>query len=128
MDIFDIGAAVALAQHTAGSAAQRAEEAAATALQHGYGFSVSGHTLMITAPEDRWSFQLVAPLYEEKTYVKGQIVLYDGKLWQAGQDINAVEQWTAAHWNEVTISEIYEAIIPSIDSENHKVKFGISPE
>lgn len=67
----------------------------------------------------------IAPAWQKKAYVKGQIVTHGGKLYQAAQNLSS-ENWTAAHWNEVTLAEILEAILPSVDSANHKIKFGVS--
>ena len=48
---------------------------------------------------------LLAPDYSNLTYpvLKGKICIYDGDVYEAKQDINESEAWTAAHWKQITI-------------------------
>ena len=48
----------------------------------------------------------IAPEYDAtSTYSKDDLVIHDGKLYKAKADIGTAEAWTAAHWDETTISE-----------------------
>ena len=48
---------------------------------------------------------LLAPDYSNLTFpvLKGKICIYDGDVYEAKQDINESEAWTAAHWKQITI-------------------------
>lgn len=47
----------------------------------------------------------LAPEYDKtKTYTKDALVIYDGKVYAAKQNIGTAEAWTAAHWEERTIA------------------------
>ena len=48
-------------------------------------------------------FGMVAPEYTKTTYSKGDIVKHEGKLYEAKQNIGTAEDWTAAHWDEITV-------------------------
>ena len=47
--------------------------------------------------------KMIAPEYTKTTYTKGDIRIHSGKLYQAKQDIGTAENWTAAHWDEITV-------------------------
>lgn len=47
----------------------------------------------------------IAPEYDKtSTYAKDALVIYEGKLYKAKSAILTAEAWTAAHWDETTIS------------------------
>ena len=46
---------------------------------------------------------MIAPEYSKKTYSKNDIVIHSGKLYKAKQNIGTAENWTEAHWDEITI-------------------------
>lgn len=52
----------------------------------------------------------IAPAYSKTTYSKGDIVSYSGKLYEAKADIGTAEDWTAAHWQEITIGATLTAL------------------
>lgn len=52
----------------------------------------------------------IAPEYSKTTYVKGKIVWHENKLYKSKQNIGTAEDWTAAHWDEVTVGELVEAL------------------
>lgn len=52
----------------------------------------------------------IAPAYSKTTYSKGDIVSYSGKLYEAKADIDTAEDWTAAHWQEITIGATLTAL------------------
>ena len=47
----------------------------------------------------------LAPEYDKTaTYTKDALVIYDGELYAAKQNIGTAEAWTAAHWEKRTIA------------------------
>lgn len=52
----------------------------------------------------------IAPAYSKTTYSKGDIVSHSGKLYEAKADIGTAEDWTAAHWQEITIGATLTAL------------------
>lgn len=56
---------------------------------------------------------IIAPDYADLTYpVKaGQPCIYNDACYVAKQDISSSESWTAAHWQEMTISEQMDALV-----------------
>lgn len=47
----------------------------------------------------------IAPEYDKtKTYLKDALVIYDGKVYAAKQNIGTAEAWTAAHWEARTLA------------------------
>ena len=76
-------------------------------------------------------FGMVAAEYSKTTYSKGDIVRHDGKLYKAKQNIGTAEDWTASHWDEITVSgelvslNAAAATIPTnIDDESIVLKSG----
>ena len=47
--------------------------------------------------------KMIAPEYTKTTYSAGAIVTHSGKLYQANEAIETAEDWTAAHWTEITV-------------------------
>ena len=47
--------------------------------------------------------KMIAPEYTKTTYAEGAHVTHSGKLYVAKADIETAENWTAAHWDEVTV-------------------------
>ncbi len=52
----------------------------------------------------------IAPEYTKTTYTKGDIRSHSGKLYEAKQNIGTAEDWTAAHWQEITIGATLTAL------------------
>ena len=72
---------------TAAQAAQSAAEAAAATASAAYGTD------------------LIADNYSaSKTYAIGDLVIYDGGLYQCKTNIGTAEAWTSAHWAKVNVS------------------------
>ena len=47
----------------------------------------------------------LAPEYDKTaTYAKDALVIYEGELYAAKQNIGTAEAWTAAHWEKRTIA------------------------
>lgn len=47
----------------------------------------------------------IAPEYDKTaTYAKDALVIYEGKLYAAKQQIAVAEAWTAAHWEARTVA------------------------
>ena len=55
--------------------------------------------------------ETIAPNYADLTFpvVINNLCWYNGVLYQANTDISESENWTASHWDEVTIGEILSA-------------------
>lgn len=47
--------------------------------------------------------KMIAPEYTKTTYAAGAIVTHSGKLYKAKAEIETAENWTAAHWDEITV-------------------------
>ena len=50
------------------------------------------------------------------TYVIGDLVIYNNKLYKCVSEITTAEAWTAAHWNETNIGAEISNIILKISS------------
>lgn len=65
----------------------------------------------------------IAPAYStSSTYAVGDMVLYNGQLYECNTAISTAEAWTAAHWTAVTVSEK----LADISGEVSTVKDGLS--
>lgn len=52
---------------------------------------------------------MIAPAYSDTdTYPANSLVIFQHKLYYNPQAINAPEDWTPAHWEEITLAEILE--------------------
>ena len=47
-----------------------------------------------------------------ETYKKGEYVVHENKLYRAKQDINAAEEWTSEHWQQIRIADDVRSAIP----------------
>lgn len=56
----------------------------------------------------------IAPNYEDMTFPieKGTLVVYAQKLYVANSDISTSEEWDSTHWNETTVADELESIVP----------------
>lgn len=52
----------------------------------------------------------LAPAYSKKVYAKGDLVIYDNKLYAAKAAINPADTaWTGSHWQRTTVAAAIEA-------------------
>lgn len=61
--------------------------------------------------------KMIAPEYSKTTYAAGAVVTHSGKLYQAKAAIETAENWTAAHWDEITVGGKIAAIPDNINNE-----------
>ena len=61
---------------------------------------------------------LITKDYADLTFpvAKDSFCYHDGKLYQAKQDIQTSEQWTAAHWQETTVEEQLNTVKSALQS------------
>lgn len=64
--------------------------------------------------------KMIADEYDATaTYAVGDVCIHDGKLYQCNTAINAAEEWTAAHWTEIQVTELFR-MENIIDEDGHK--------
>ena len=90
-----------------GEAVRRAETAATTAIAAKDAAEAAAEQAMTDTPEGYADLvDSIAPAYSSSaTYAAGDYVLHDSKLYEANQDIDTAESWTAAHWTFVRVME-----------------------
>ena len=64
--------------------------------------------------------KMIADEYDATaTYAVGDVCIHDGKLYQCNTAIGTAEAWTAAHWTEIQVSELFR-MENIIDEDGHK--------
>lgn len=59
---------------------------------------------------------IAADYSNSKTYAKGDVVWYNGSLYQAKQAITKAESWTASHWQKIVLTNAVNAELATLTS------------
>lgn len=64
--------------------------------------------------------KMIADEYDATaTYAVGDVCIHDGELYQCNTAIAAAEEWTAAHWTEIQVSDFFR-MENIIDEDGHE--------
>ena len=51
-----------------------------------------------------------------RTYPKDELIVHDGYIYKSNTDISTAEEWTPAHWTQISLLELIELVNTKINA------------